>query len=328
MDQENVRLYKLSNEQRFDLVCVFTNFKMNGTLLSENDKNINGKYHQDPVKAFLTVDSVKLIIVADKLQTGFDVPQLGIMYVDKVLRGAQAVQTLGRLSRVAEGKNRVVIIDFKNTKDDILKSYQDFAETERIYDDEENWKRETQNESNNPMIKGLVEKMVGVSLSENARNLATKLWGASPPRLKKKSSKSHIESRISEEYRRPKVKKEIKTENENTSPQEPKKRIPQKKIPSSNQFRKNLAKQGFIPNASYVPLAKKRKIDETGNTNTPFRRQRRFKPNIKKTSALLQNTKKTNLDKNKFSSTQTQPKNKKLIYQINPKILNEKKQNI
>lgn len=35
---------------------------------------------------------------------GFDEPQLGIMYIDKRLRGANVVQTLGRLNRIAPVK--------------------------------------------------------------------------------------------------------------------------------------------------------------------------------------------------------------------------------
>ena len=41
-----------------------------------------------------------MLIVAEKFQTGFDQPLLHTMYVDKVLTGLSAVQTLSRLNRI------------------------------------------------------------------------------------------------------------------------------------------------------------------------------------------------------------------------------------
>jgi type I site-specific restriction-modification system R (restriction) subunit len=48
--------------------------------------------------AFKTPD-YRLLVVANKYQTGFDEPLLHTMYVDKKLDGVQAVQTLSRLNR-------------------------------------------------------------------------------------------------------------------------------------------------------------------------------------------------------------------------------------
>ncbi len=48
----------------------------------------------------------RLLIVAEKYQTGFDQPKLCAMYVDRKLAGLQAVQTLSRLNRTAPGKRR------------------------------------------------------------------------------------------------------------------------------------------------------------------------------------------------------------------------------
>lgn len=57
---------------------------------------LNGKYARNIVKSFKDPNSrVKLIIVADKFQTGFDEPLLHTLYIDKRLRGSNAVQTIG-----------------------------------------------------------------------------------------------------------------------------------------------------------------------------------------------------------------------------------------
>jgi len=64
-------------------------------------------------------DDLRIIIVADKLQTGFDENKLCIMYVDKKLGSAvKAVQTLSRLNRPEKNKH-TFILDFVNKADEI-----------------------------------------------------------------------------------------------------------------------------------------------------------------------------------------------------------------
>ncbi len=79
------------------MVAAFTQFLYEGKrLVKETDVAVNGKYAKDIVKFFKDpASSVKLIIVADKFQTGFDEPMLHTLYVDKRLRGSNAVQTIG-----------------------------------------------------------------------------------------------------------------------------------------------------------------------------------------------------------------------------------------
>lgn len=71
-------------------------------------------------------DNGNILIVAEKYQTGFDEPLLHTMIVDKKLRGVKAVQTLSRLNRIHPDKEDTFIIDFINTKEDILKAFQPF----------------------------------------------------------------------------------------------------------------------------------------------------------------------------------------------------------
>ena len=71
-------------------------------------------------------DEENILIVAEKYQTGFDEPLLHTMIVDKKLRGVKAVQTLSRLNRTHPDKQDTFIIDFVNTKEDILKAFQPF----------------------------------------------------------------------------------------------------------------------------------------------------------------------------------------------------------
>jgi len=73
-------------------------------------------------------DQYKILIVADKYQTGFDQPLLHTMYVDKVLSGVKAVQTLSRLNRTCPGKDDTFVLDFVNDRETILTSFQPYYE--------------------------------------------------------------------------------------------------------------------------------------------------------------------------------------------------------
>ncbi|MYF50637.1 MAG: type I restriction endonuclease subunit R [Gammaproteobacteria bacterium] len=70
----------------------------------------------------------RVLLVAEKYQTGFDQPLLQTMYVVKRLAGVQAVQTLSRLNRVAPGKSRTFVLDFANEEDEIYKAFKPYYE--------------------------------------------------------------------------------------------------------------------------------------------------------------------------------------------------------
>jgi type I restriction enzyme R subunit len=73
-------------------------------------------------------DDYRVLIVAEKYQTGFDQPLLQTMYVVKKLAGVQAVQTLSRLNRTAPGKKKTFVLDFKNEEADIFKAFKPYYE--------------------------------------------------------------------------------------------------------------------------------------------------------------------------------------------------------
>jgi type I restriction enzyme R subunit len=73
-----------------------------------------------------------LLLVANKFQTGFDQPLLCGMYVDKMLGGIQAVQTLSRLNRAHPGKDTTYILDFVNDAGEILKAFKTYYTTAEL----------------------------------------------------------------------------------------------------------------------------------------------------------------------------------------------------
>jgi type I restriction enzyme R subunit len=65
----------------------------------------------------------RVLLVAEKYQTGFDQPLLHTMYVDKRLAGIQAVQTLSRLNRTHPLKEDTFVLDFVNDPDEIKEEF-------------------------------------------------------------------------------------------------------------------------------------------------------------------------------------------------------------
>ena len=68
-------------------------------------------------------EDYKLMVVANKFQTGFDQPLLAGMFLDKPVVDRQAVQTISRLNRSHAGKKDVVVVDFTNNAAAILKAF-------------------------------------------------------------------------------------------------------------------------------------------------------------------------------------------------------------
>lgn len=68
-------------------------------------------------------EDYRIMIVANKFQTGFDQPLLAGMFLDKPVFDRNAVQTVSRLNRKREGKEDVVVVDFTNNAREILKAF-------------------------------------------------------------------------------------------------------------------------------------------------------------------------------------------------------------
>lgn len=97
------------------------------------ESKINGFGEKQLPDQFKT-NKYKILIVADKYQTGFDEPLLHTMYVDKKLSGVKAVQTLSRLNRTMSGKEDTFVLDFVNESDTILESFQPYYEMTLLSD--------------------------------------------------------------------------------------------------------------------------------------------------------------------------------------------------
>ncbi len=102
---------------------------------SYTEEGMNGGIKEGELPRKFDTDRYRILIVANKYQTGFDQPLLHTMYVDKRLAHIQAVQTLSRLNRTTSGKDDTFVLDFVNKREDILEAFKPFYERTTIDED-------------------------------------------------------------------------------------------------------------------------------------------------------------------------------------------------
>lgn len=92
------------------------------------EASLNG-FSSGQIEDRIQEDPYRFLIVADKFQTGYDEPLLHTMYVDKVLSGIKAVQTLSRLNRAHPEKHDTFVLDFMNDTETIEAAFADYYRT-------------------------------------------------------------------------------------------------------------------------------------------------------------------------------------------------------
>lgn len=94
----------------------------------------NDEYKRELDRQFKKVKSnFKIAIVVDMWLTGFDVPELDTMYLDKPVQQHTLIQTISRVNRVCKGKDKGLIVDYigiKNSMNIALKKYTDYKEND------------------------------------------------------------------------------------------------------------------------------------------------------------------------------------------------------
>jgi type I restriction enzyme R subunit len=99
------------------------------TGVSYTEEQMNDGIKQSELPDKFHTDEFRILVVANKYQTGFDEPLLHTMYVDRRLSGIRAVQTLSRLNRQHPDKDDTLVLDFENDREEILASFDDFYTT-------------------------------------------------------------------------------------------------------------------------------------------------------------------------------------------------------
>lgn len=90
------------------------------------ESNMNDLGYQSVENAFDT-PQYRLMIVANKFQTGFDQPKLCALYIDKpIANDIEIVQTYSRVNRIHAGKDHVFILDFVNDPDTVVNAFRKY----------------------------------------------------------------------------------------------------------------------------------------------------------------------------------------------------------
>lgn len=92
------------------------------------EEAMNGGIREKDLPEKFDTNEYRVLLVAEKYQTGFDQPLLHTMYVDKRLAGIQAVQTLSRLNRIHPLKEDTFVLDFVNDRTEIQEAFKQFYE--------------------------------------------------------------------------------------------------------------------------------------------------------------------------------------------------------
>ena len=96
------------------------------------EDNINNLGYETIEQAF-NRPANRLLIVANKFQTGFDQPKLCAMYIDKkIANDIEIVQTYSRVNRRYSGKEKVFIVDFVNDPETVTRAFQKYDKGARM----------------------------------------------------------------------------------------------------------------------------------------------------------------------------------------------------
>lgn len=118
---------KLSKEQ-LDKLLPLPKINLVATQGKDDKKELfdacgNKEYRKKLDKQFKNADSnFTIAIVVDMWITGFDVPSLAVMYIDKPLQKHTLIQTISRVNRVFEGKDKGLVVDYIGIKNDMMEA--------------------------------------------------------------------------------------------------------------------------------------------------------------------------------------------------------------
>jgi type I restriction enzyme, R subunit len=132
---EAISAYLKERKSFYRAIVAFSDYEENGKKITEASLNgfpgskIEAYFKADEIKDVPGKEPYRFLIVADKFQTGYDEPLLHTMYVDKMLSGIKAVQTLSRLNRAHPLKTDTFVLDFMNDADTITMAFSDYYRT-------------------------------------------------------------------------------------------------------------------------------------------------------------------------------------------------------
>ncbi len=110
----------------YKVLYAFSDFTHPETNAEIHEHAVNELKDGELIEERFEGDDYRVMVVANKFQTGFDQPLLAGMFLDKPVVDRNAVQTVSRLNRCHDGKQNVVVVDFTNNAASILKAFQKY----------------------------------------------------------------------------------------------------------------------------------------------------------------------------------------------------------
>ncbi|MET1248878.1 type I restriction endonuclease subunit R [Sporolactobacillus sp. STCC-11] len=95
--------------------------------------HVGGKQRRDTLAKRMkdNSDSLKLVIVRDMWLTGFDVPSLNTMYIDKPMKGHNLMQAIARVNRVFKDKEGGVVVDYIGILESLKRALNQYTDSDR-----------------------------------------------------------------------------------------------------------------------------------------------------------------------------------------------------
>lgn len=128
-----IRDYLIERKSPYQAIVAFSGEREYGGV-KVTEASLNG-FPSNKIEEKIKEEPYRFLVCADKFQTGYDEPLLHTMYVDKVLAGIKAVQTLSRLNRAHPQKHDVFVFDFMNNTDTIQAAFSDYYRTTILSDE-------------------------------------------------------------------------------------------------------------------------------------------------------------------------------------------------
>lgn len=124
---KSITAYLEKRKSPYKAILAFSGeYEFAGQKLTES--SVNG-FPSSEIEKRLKKDPYRILVVANKFQTGYDEPLLHTMYVDKILIDIKAVQTLSRLNRAHPKKHDTFVLDFANDTDIIQEAFSRYYKT-------------------------------------------------------------------------------------------------------------------------------------------------------------------------------------------------------
>ncbi|RCW38543.1 DEAD/DEAH box helicase family protein [Marinilabilia salmonicolor] len=86
---------------------------------------LDSLHNNHAIEDVFDLDDYRILVVANKFQTGFDQPLLAAMFLDKPVNGVNAIQTVSRLNRkhIDKEQEDILVVDFTNNSDKIFEAF-------------------------------------------------------------------------------------------------------------------------------------------------------------------------------------------------------------